>query len=229
MSGSGSVRLLTARDLDAALELSTLANWNQTRADWEELLAAGPDCCWGIDENGRLVSSTTYWRYDERTLWLGMVLTRPESRGRGYARRLMEHALQWADEHEMPCVKLDATSMGEPLYRTLGFRDERPIERWVRAGSGPGNISRAAHWRPGRVAAYFGPYIGREPQPVLQEFLAQLGDATAYWDLFPEHPAAELAREHGFSPVRRLLRMGRGECAPQDIRDVWAINGFERG
>jgi predicted GNAT family acetyltransferase len=60
-----------------------------------------------------------------------MVLVLPEFRGRGIARRLMEHALRFADENALGCLALDATGMGRPLYRDLGFEDETPVERWA--------------------------------------------------------------------------------------------------
>jgi hypothetical protein len=60
-----------------------------------------------------------------------MVLVLPVFRGRGIARRLMEHALRFAEENAVPCLALDATDMGWPLYRDLGFEDEAAIERWA--------------------------------------------------------------------------------------------------
>jgi len=61
------------------------------------------------------------------------VLTHPDYRGRGLATELMRRALEFVDARGVRCTKLDATDMGAPLYRKLGFVDERPIERWVRA------------------------------------------------------------------------------------------------
>jgi hypothetical protein len=70
-----------------------------------------------------------------------MVLTHPEYRGRGYARTLMERALDYL--HDVQTVKLDATEMGHPLYKTLGFVDECATERWIRPAqpSAPAGIT----------------------------------------------------------------------------------------
>jgi hypothetical protein len=48
----------------------------------------------------------------------------------------MEHALDYLSARGVRCVKLDATDMGYPLYRNLGFEDECPVERWGRS-AGP--------------------------------------------------------------------------------------------
>ena len=71
--------------------------------------------------------------YGNRLAWVGMVLTLPEFRGRGFARRLMEHMLHYLDHRGIGCIKLDATEMGRDLYRKLGFAEECAIERWARA------------------------------------------------------------------------------------------------
>ncbi len=36
----------------------------------------------------------------------------------------MERALAFLDGRQVRCVKLDATDMGAPLYRKLGFVDD---------------------------------------------------------------------------------------------------------
>jgi GNAT superfamily N-acetyltransferase len=62
-----------------------------------------------------------------------MVLTLPEFRGRGLARQMMEHALDFCTRRGVHWVKLDATDMGVPLYERLGFRAECMVERRLRA------------------------------------------------------------------------------------------------
>lgn len=52
------------------------------------------------------------------------VYTRPERRGRGYARRLMEMMMEEAARREVCRVELKATPMGYDLYRSMGFADD---------------------------------------------------------------------------------------------------------
>jgi GNAT superfamily N-acetyltransferase len=126
------VRRLTARDVPAALELSRAAAWNQTADDWVRLLALDPEGCLGCECDDHLVATATLLAYGGDLAWLGMVLTHPDYRRRGFARQVVEAALALADRHGIRTVKLDATDQGRPLYLQFGFEDEQSIERWRR-------------------------------------------------------------------------------------------------
>ena len=124
-------------DLPGAHELSSLAAWNQTAEDWAMLLDLAPQTCFTIEAGGHIAATSVLIPYGVRLAWLGMVLTRPEYRGRGFARSLVENALAVADRSGVRSVMLDATEQGIPLYRKLGFRDRQSIERWARMSPGP--------------------------------------------------------------------------------------------
>ena len=126
------MRLLTSADVPGACELSQAAGWNQTAADWERLIALEPFGCFGIEADGRLVATTTLLTFGRDIAWIGMVLTHADYQRRGYARRLVTAALELALCRGVAAVKLDATDQGRPLYASLGFQDEQPIERWCR-------------------------------------------------------------------------------------------------
>jgi ribosomal protein S18 acetylase RimI-like enzyme len=115
------------------MELSAEAGWNQTPADWEMLLALSTHGCFGIEVEGRIVSTTTLLCFGQTIGWLGMVLTHPRHRRKGFARRLVQHAIETAKNLEIATLKLDATEEGRPVYEALGFRPERKIERWLLA------------------------------------------------------------------------------------------------
>jgi len=126
----GSLRLLRPDDLPGAMELSRLAGWNQTIDDWHMLLRLEPQGCFVIELDNLIVATTTLLCYGTTLAWIGMVLTRPEYRRRGLARRLMEKALECASARKIGSVKLDATADGQPLYEKLGFKTEQIIQRW---------------------------------------------------------------------------------------------------
>jgi GNAT superfamily N-acetyltransferase len=128
------VRSVSPADLADALELSRLAGWNQTEADWRRLLSLSPDACCGIKNGGRVIATTTLVRYDCHCAWIGMVLTHPDWRGRGFARGLVAHTLAVARKLGVATIKLDATSQGQPLYESFGFTPEQSVERWERQG-----------------------------------------------------------------------------------------------
>jgi GNAT superfamily N-acetyltransferase len=136
------IRLLSPADLPALLRLSQTVCWNQTAEDWARLIALEPRGCFGIDVEGTLAATATVICYRPDLAWLGMVLTLPEFRGRGFAHELVQRAVGYAGRRT---IRLDASDMGHALYRSLGFVDECTIERWER---GPGNRMQGA----GRVA-----------------------------------------------------------------------------
>lgn len=244
------IRCLQEADLADCMKLKEAAGWNQTLADWRALLQWEPLGCFGVEEDGRVVSTATAVVHDG-VGWIGMVLTDPLFRGKGLATALMKHSLAYL-EPLAATVKLDASAEGEPIYRKLGFEEEAVIDRWVSAGvaagsalfgqySGPlrhadipieGIAECEGAWaagRPGSGAWYFGPCYGQSDEAVEQVARALLaGRGKAVWDLFPAHPAAAIASRLGFAPSRRLLRMTRGLPAPTPA-DVYAIAGFEWG
>lgn len=119
------------------MHLKEAAGWNQTEEDWRTLLSVAPESCFGFECDGQLAATTTAVQYDNDLAWIGMVLTAPEFRRRGFAHALMEHTLRYLRERGVAWAKLDATEMGAPVYSYFGFRVECPVERWQRAATDP--------------------------------------------------------------------------------------------
>ncbi len=136
-TGGVLIRPLRQDDVPQAMRLKEAAGWNQTEQDWLNLMELEPEGCFGLEADGKLVSTATAVRYGVELAWIGMVLTDPEYRGRGFARRLMEHALDWLRAKQVRWIKLDATDMGRPLYLRLGFEDEAIVERWAAPARAP--------------------------------------------------------------------------------------------
>jgi GNAT superfamily N-acetyltransferase len=168
------IRLLTPTDIPAAMRLKEAAGWNQTDADWLTLTRLAPETCFGLECEGALVATTTAVLYERKLAWIGMVLTDPDYRRRGFGRRLMEHAIAALAARQVEWIKLDATEMGAPLYRELGFDEEAPIERWSRpAGAQTGSaVVQSANWLSLDRPAY-----GADRSALLAE-LAPLGAAS---------------------------------------------------
>lgn len=132
---AGPIRALKPDDVESASELSTLAGWNQTVGDWEMLVSLPEAHCFAIEADGQIVSTSTLICYGQDLAWIGMVLTRPDYRGHGFARRLFDHVCHHAEALGILTLKLDATEQGRSLYEGFGFRAEQPVERWSRPGS----------------------------------------------------------------------------------------------
>lgn len=89
-----------------------------------------------------------------------------------------------------------------------------------------------ALWRHGRIANYLGPCVANSPgaaRRLVAACLAQ-SDGGWMWDLFPANAqAVELARQLGFQPTRRLMRMCRGSAIVDRPELVYGIAGFQFG
>jgi GNAT superfamily N-acetyltransferase len=151
-AGIEKLRRLRAEDIPPAAQLSAQAGWNQAEDDWRTLLELSPEGCLAIEVDGHLAATTTLLCYGRKLAWIGMVLTKAEYQRRGFARRLLAHALDLADKMRISTIKLDATDQGQPLYESLGFRNEQEIERWSRPGENAAQLpvdrtSVAEPWR----------------------------------------------------------------------------------
>eukprot|EP00584_Thalassiosira_punctigera_P007326 CAMPEP_0172539048 /NCGR_PEP_ID=MMETSP1067-20121228/10322_1 /TAXON_ID=265564 ORGANISM="Thalassiosira punctigera, Strain Tpunct2005C2" /NCGR_SAMPLE_ID=MMETSP1067 /ASSEMBLY_ACC=CAM_ASM_000444 /LENGTH=334 /DNA_ID=CAMNT_0013324671 /DNA_START=1190 /DNA_END=2194 /DNA_ORIENTATION=+ len=60
---------------------------------------------------------------DDDTIGFGMVLVRPSKRGKGLARVLLKEAMQAGKEQGKRFVLAVCSTLGQPLYRKLGFLD----------------------------------------------------------------------------------------------------------
>jgi GNAT superfamily N-acetyltransferase len=125
------LRLMTPGDITAGMRLKDAAGWNQTSQDWARFLQFNPDGCFVVECEGRVAGTVATITYDDRLAWVGMVLVDPEFRGKGIGTALLERALGYLDSRRIPCIKLDATPQGKPLYQRLGFEVEYEIERRV--------------------------------------------------------------------------------------------------
>jgi len=132
-------RLMTIEDIPDAMRLKDVAGWNQTVVDWERFLYANPEGCFAAEYDGRVVGTSATIIYEGRLAWIGMVLVDSKHRGQGIGTALLERAIGHLDTRRVPCVKLDATPQGKPLYEKFGFLSEHHIERWMLKHQPDGN------------------------------------------------------------------------------------------
>ncbi len=140
--------LLTGSDISAAHALSMAEGWNQTPADWARLIRLEPAGCFAARDGDTLTGTVTTTTYGGTLAWIGMMIVRPEFRGRGIGASLMRRAIEYVHGLGIACIKLDATPVGRPLYQSLGFVAESELERWQ--GTAP---ARGGEEEPGLMRA----------------------------------------------------------------------------
>ena len=95
-------------------------------------MQAGEYLAWiAVDDDGAVAAGLGMWLMDWPPHLIGPgppranilnVYTRPESRRKGLARKLMEHAISWCRVNGVGTVILHASSEGRPLYESMGFK-----------------------------------------------------------------------------------------------------------
>lgn len=108
---------------------------SMTADDWRCFLDSPAGSGWAAEIDGIVVGTVAVIRYRPGFAWLSMMLVDPAYRRRGVGAQLLAAALDGlADE---PCIRLDATSAGEPLYRRFGFVAEYPLTRAAGVSAAP--------------------------------------------------------------------------------------------
>jgi GNAT superfamily N-acetyltransferase len=97
------------------------------------------DSAFALCEDGGLpLGFVTVCRH-QRSAWIGNLIVDPARRGEGFGRRLFEHAAGTLSGRGVSTLWLTASTDGQPLYETCGFREAGRVERWVWRGESPGS------------------------------------------------------------------------------------------
>jgi GNAT superfamily N-acetyltransferase len=165
------LRAMTAHDVPAALALCRASRWNQTAGEWHLFLALAAGGAIVAERAGQVIGTAVTLPYEDRFAWVSMVLVDPAQRGRGVGRALLTAAIDNAPQ--VDALRLDATSLGRPLYATLGFTEEYSLGRYerrtaidVEAASSEAHTLTEADWD--AVAALDRDGFGAGRLPVLQ-------------------------------------------------------------
>ena len=114
-------------DLEAVMRIKEAENWNQTEEDWIFLMNSNPEYCLVAVFKDIVVGSVTAINYQNKVAWIGMMLVSKEYRGIGISTILLKNII--SKLKKCKSIKLDATSLGVPVYKKLGFIEEYKIDR----------------------------------------------------------------------------------------------------
>ena len=180
------VRVMSQADIPSAMRMTLDTGWNQTEADWQRLLAASPDGCFVAVLGGLIIGTVTTITYEKTLSWIGMVLVEQRYRRQGIGTTLLVKAIEYLERRGIPCMKLDATPAGKPLYETLGFREEYEIERWSLKRTRLQNSLRRSSPNIDSVLSLDRTVFGADRS----DLLASLFDAAPYFTLIASRNAA---------------------------------------
>lgn len=117
-------------DLPLCRHLVQEAGWNQIDADWFRAMELDAEGCFVAEVDDVAVATTTGCCFGE-TGWIAMVLVDQKSRGQGIAEKLVSHTIRYLEGRGVQTVRLDATALGQGLYRKLGFEEEYALTRYA--------------------------------------------------------------------------------------------------
>ena len=137
------LRVMTPDEAPAVLTLLAKIGWNHPLEQVRQNIIWGGEgsFCLAFDE--RIVGTAIALKYSERLAWVGLVVSDPEYQRRGFARRLMNHVMQYLSD--VDSVMLDASVLGFPLYDKMSFQSLYKIN--VYAGT-PQRFASSATIRP---------------------------------------------------------------------------------
>jgi GNAT superfamily N-acetyltransferase len=134
------IRAMTVADIPLGMHLKEQAGWNQVESDWRRLLDLQPDGCFVAELDGIPAGTVTTCRFG-LVAWVAMMLVHESFRSRGIGRALMSRAIDELDSAGVRTIRLDATSLGRPLYESLDFVAETTFARYL-------GILPPANWPP---------------------------------------------------------------------------------
>jgi len=120
---------MTIDDLGLGIKLSGQAGWNQTQADWRRFIELEPEGCFVGELNGSSVGTTTTCVF-RKTAWIAMVLVDVDARGNGVGTTLLKHSIEYLKSRRARTIRLDATSLGRPIYEKLRFVPDYELARF---------------------------------------------------------------------------------------------------
>ena len=129
------LRTLGQGDLPEAVALLEVAGLAGAKVNLARYLRCQPHCGWAAIVDGRLVGLVTVLRQGTAA-FIGAMAVHPEHRGARIGRRLLEHGQDEARGAGITTFLLEATPLGEHLYRKLGYVAEHDTLIALRERSG---------------------------------------------------------------------------------------------
>ena len=123
------VRPIQPGDIVCGMNLSNAEGWNQTEEDWKLLVQNPQNICLLAECNQKIIGTTTAMNYANQVAWIGMVLVDKEYRGQGVSKLLLTSILKKLES--FASIKLDATPVGQQVYKKFDFENEYLISRLV--------------------------------------------------------------------------------------------------
>ncbi len=129
MAVEPTLRVMTPDEAPAVLTMTHKVGWNHPLEQIRQNIIWGGQgsFCLAFDE--QIVGTAIALKYSERLAWIGVVVSDPDYQRRGFARRLMDHVMEYLSGVES--IMLDASVQGFPIYDKMGFQSLYKVTPYV--------------------------------------------------------------------------------------------------
>lgn len=114
------LRVMTADEAPAVVNLMQKIGWNHPVEQTKQYIIWGGEGSFCLSFDDDIVTTAIALKYSQRLAWVGLVVSNPDYQRRGFARRLMNHVMHYLSD--VDSIMLDASTLGFPLYDSMGFQ-----------------------------------------------------------------------------------------------------------
>jgi len=123
------LRVISVDEAPAVMTLLHKIGWNHSLEQIKQNITWGGKGSFCLAFDTEIVATAIAFKYSERLAWVGLVVSDQAYQRRGFARRLMNHVMQYLSSVES--VMLDASVVGFPLYESMGFKSLYKINAYT--------------------------------------------------------------------------------------------------
>ncbi|CAN7557794.1 GNAT family N-acetyltransferase [Neorhizobium sp. LjRoot104] len=127
MTDQSVIRVLSASEVEQLVNWARIEGWNPGLADAPALHAADPRGFIGCFVNGDMAAGISAVRYGADFGFIGLYITHPDFRGKGFGRKVWEAGMAHLDGRT---IGLDGVPEQQANYRSMGFETAYETFRW---------------------------------------------------------------------------------------------------
>jgi len=117
------VKVMTPKEYDFAVNLANTMNWGMETADFKFNQALEPEGCLVLFQDTEPVGIATCISFG-KVGWFGNLIVKPEIRKQGAGRRLLEHAINYLQSKGVETIGLYAYEHLKEFYSKSGFKPD---------------------------------------------------------------------------------------------------------
>ncbi|MEM2546956.1 MAG: GNAT family N-acetyltransferase [Candidatus Bathyarchaeia archaeon] len=219
------VKVISKEDIDFAVRITGMMNWNLTEEDFELMMNLEPSGCLTLLHDSDKIGVATALSFG-RVGWIGNVIIDEKYRRRGAGSTLLKHAIDYLKSRGVETVGLYSYKEKVNFYRRLGFKDD--VEFTVLKGkASPSdnervNIRNVEESDIKKIIDFDSFYFGASREKLLKEILNAEGNTCYYYSEHGEVFGYIMAKVYGeYAEVGPLVcRRERHDVAASLLKTV---------